>query len=139
MHLLTSTGIKMNALKAANCDLRCTWDRREVKVQLHDFIAGHLATIRHGYISTDRVACINRRLRKGEIAVAKSRIAQAIAEGIQRLPAEVAIAAALHGVVLEIRQLANVFVKRNRQATSGVVAAAQCIGNGGATLLAGIP
>ncbi len=74
-----------------------------------------------------------------EIAIRESCIAETVAEGIERLALEIAIRAAIHGVVFEVGQLAHVFVERDGETAGGVVFAGEGVSYGRAALFAGIP
>ena len=79
--------------------------------------------------------------RRGRLCVAifEGRIAQAIAERIDRLFRHVTIGAALHVVVAEVRQLVDGFIECDGQTTCGIVIAEEHIGNGRAGFLTTVP
>ena len=56
-------------------------------------------------------------------AIGKLRVAQPVAEGIERRAFEVAVGAALHRVIFERRQLVDALVESYRQPARGIVAA----------------
>ena len=70
---------------------------------------------------------------------AKVGVAQPVAEGEERLAAEVAVGAPLHAIVLEGRQVVHRPVEGDRQPPAGVVVAEEHVGQRLAAGLARIP
>src|SRR5450631_1281296 len=129
----------MNALESAQC---ADWRARDIgkpEVKLHYFSTGNFSGICDSDRSVQWVSRTDRQIRQSEIAVAKGRITQAISELPQRIAFEVAVRAAFHRIVFEMRQLVNILVKRNRKASCRIVFAAQGLSDCCSALLSGIP
>src|SRR5271155_2976484 len=74
-----------------------------------------------------------------EVAIGEGGVAEAVAEGVERLAGEKAVSAAFHAVVVKRREIGSGFVEGDGEAAGGVVVAEQDIGDGRASSLAGIP
>ncbi len=128
----------MNALEADELSDGCLVAARLREVELCDFVAGEVAVVAEVGFDGDVVAGVNGR-RHVETAVGEGGVAEAVAEGVERLAGEVAVGAALHGVVVEGRELLERGVEGEREAACGVVVAGESFGDGGAACFAGIP
>src|SRR5581483_12355438 len=78
-------------------------------------------------------------MRQGKSAVTECRITQAVAERVERGSFEVTVSSALHGIILEVRKLAEVFIKGDGQTSRGIHLSTQRVGNSAAALFAGVP
>src|SRR6185437_10573606 len=108
------------------------------EVELGDFVAGEVAVVAKVGFDGDAVADVN----AGgdmETAVGEAGVAEAIAEGVERLAGEVAVGAALHGVVVEGWELRKRGVEGEWEAAGRVVVAGEGFGDCGAAGFAGIP
>ncbi len=114
-------------------------ERREAEIDLHDLVALARARVRNLRADRERLAGLEAGLRQLESRVREARVAEAIAEGIERSAVEVAVGAARHRVVGEGRELVDALVEGHRQAARRVVVAGQGLGDRGATLLARVP
>src|ERR1700757_1208787 len=101
----------MNALKSAKCADGRAGNIGKLQIELHDFVSRDLAGIRNRNGGIQRAARIERCLRQSEIAVLESRVAEAVSEGPERLALEVPVGATLHRVILEVRQLMDIFIE----------------------------
>ena len=110
--------------------------RRRRGIELDDLVAvapagvGHVK--RHGQRSAGRGPHV-------EVGVVELRVAQAVAERVERLAPEIPVGAAGHRVVLEVGQVGRGAIEGHGQPAGRVVVAEQDIGDGGAARLAGIP
>src|SRR5580698_193369 len=103
MDLLTRAWIEMNARKSSQGYFGCTFDWRELEIELHNFISGEAAGVRNRYVRANRLSGTDGLRRHTQIAITEFRVTQPIAEGIERLAAEVAIGPVCHPVVFEVR------------------------------------
>src|SRR5438132_3760567 len=101
----------MDALESAKSAGGGAGEVRKFQVKLHHLLARNSPGICHRDGSLQRVAGIDRGIRQSEVAVAESGIAQAISKRPERLAFEVTVGASLHRVVLEVRQLVNIFIE----------------------------
>src|SRR5580658_5336675 len=125
MDLLARAQFEMDASKAAQSNARSSLDLGELEIELHHLITRGLANIGDRDIGAEGLSGGNRRSGNTQIAIAKLRITQSIAEGIERLAAEVAIGPVCHPVVFEVRQLIDTLVKGDGEPAGRVVFAAQ--------------
>src|SRR6185437_7453169 len=98
--------------------------------ELCDFVAGEVAVVAEVGFDGDVVADVN----AGgdmETAVGEAGVAEAIAEGVERLAGEVAVGAALHGVVVEGWELRKRGVEGEWEAAGRVVVAGEGFGDCG--------
>src|ERR1700712_2833467 len=98
------TRLERDALEAPQVaigpsDFRC----RVANVELNDFVASALARVRHVDLHRDRTVGRQRRRAGAKPLVSEGRVAQPMAEGIERLTLEETIRTTLHVVVLEGR------------------------------------
>ena len=73
------------------------------QVQLHDLIAGALAGVGHLDLDGQRLVGGNRCLAQPQVVISERRVAQPVAEGVERLAPEVAVGAVRHRVIAERR------------------------------------
>src|SRR5579862_5229239 len=102
MDFLARARFEMNTLESAQGDKRRTIDWRELEIELHDLISCDLSRIGHRHIGAHGLSRSNCLRWHAEIAVAESRIAEAIAKCIKRLTAEISVSPVRHPVVFEV-------------------------------------
>ncbi len=136
----------MRALEAAQLLDGARHGRRRVAhVQLHDLVALALACIAHRQRNVHRLARRRLRCRNAQIAVLEARVAQPIAELIQRLGAQFHVIAlpmrppARQLVAVEDRDLPRVARHRDRQLAAGIVIAKQHVRDRVRAFFAGQP
>src|SRR5271157_5570456 len=109
MHLLRLAWLQVYAVESAEGADGRSWDIRKLQIELHHLVAADLTGICY---------------RDGRV---------------QRLAFEVPVGPTLHRVVLEIRQLVDIFIEGDWETSGGIVLSAQGLSNGGSAFLAGIP
>src|ERR671931_676375 len=100
----------MDPLKSAKSMDGRAWNVGELEVELHDFISSNLSGIGHRNGRVQRIARVDGMIWKIQIAVAECRVTESVPERPERLALEVAVRAAFHRVVFEVRQLVHIFV-----------------------------
>ena len=108
-------------------------------VQLDYLVAIHLPGVAHLDGHSDRIAVRNLIGAQLQIRVGKACIGQAIAERIQRLRRQIAVGAALHRIIVEVRQLVRGVVERDGQTSGRAVIAEQQLCHSVTALCARIP
>src|SRR5207253_11351055 len=93
------------------------------QVKLYDFIAVTVSYVLNINADLNILARLHSPCAEPQVAVLESRIAQAVAERIERLSLEVAIGLALHVVIVKGRQLIHGFVEGDGQASGRIVIA----------------
>src|ERR1039458_1634576 len=121
MNLLARTRFEMNPLKSAESNQRRTLHGRELEIDLHNLISRDFACISHAHIGTYWLTRCHRLHRDAEVAVLEGRIAESVAKRIERLVVEIAVGPVGHAVVLEVWQLVDAGVERNRQPARGII------------------
>src|ERR1017187_745478 len=129
----------MNALKSTESDLRCTLYGRELEIDLYCLISRDLACVGYRDIGGDGLPCRHSLRGDTEVAVLEGGVAESVAKLIERLAFEVPVGPVCHFIILEMGELGNVLVERNRQPTRGIVLAAQRLSDRCAAFFAGIP
>src|SRR5438477_5816960 len=102
LNALSLTGIQANTPESLKFTHRSELHARMRQVELYYFIGNCFAGVRH----LDRhVHAAARRHGGSRIGVSEARVAQAIAERVQRLTLEIAVSPALHCIALKWRQI----------------------------------
>ena len=109
------------------------------QVQLHDLISRSRADILDEQRRLYRAVRCDARPIQLQTGVCEARVGQPVSERIERLAREVSIRAALHGVVVERRQLFVLLVEGDRQAPRRTHVAEQDVGDCSAAALPRIP
>ena len=108
-------------------------------VELHGRCGGDVALVLDRDRRPQPLAGRQGRLGQRQIREGELRIGEAVAERIQRLRVEVAVRAALHGVVRKGGQVVQALVEGDRQAAAGRELAEQQLRHGLAAVAAGVP
>src|SRR6185437_13846871 len=101
--------------------------RRQIK--LHYFVSSARPGVCDIGFHGEIVSSFQRLGGKLQVAEGERRVAQAISEGIEGVSVEVAVGAALHGVVLKRRDLIDTLIESQRQASPRVIFAVEGLGN----------
>src|SRR5882757_3065016 len=129
----------MNALEALQGADRSGGNSGVGEIKLDDLVARDDARVLDFYACSHLPVGRDRGLVDGGFPIPERCVAEAVAEWVEGLTAEVAVSTFRHRVVVESRQLSGGFIKRNRQAPGRAEVASQESGDCRAAFFTGIP